>query len=522
LHSNLDDLHSSFEFIKSSDNNTTLEKIGSYPAAYMPYFNNPDLLKLFFELTRILASDDGYSFKCRVLLQNLASVQLDTKDSRVKYLTTFVQGLISLDTFKSVQFLDIFRQLVVVFRFRTFLLLPECEMFFEQFFKLTILSLKSINNDMEQDSLFSDFDQALDAWSTVIVDVMKNMSSTNFSEFDQSRFAVFYAFAYQIYSEYIATRFRVLSFDYAEADEIQEEETQDRVLFSEQLSGTSYLGRLNVTQSIGILLNTIAECYQGVISGSSTNYVYDKMHWSLLLSTFLLSDVAESDEYIMIPDIFIKEENAVAALALIERIFSLKDVLLLKDQHSLPVLSPLVAETLLWSMSRIVAIYFYCDKADYPQFPNALQTLESATFVVSIFEVLVFQCMDLWKNETTVMIQLSKLLLSFSSKNEIAKIIRSTQSFMTFVNSVIRNLKTLPEIVQPTLVQILFNVATCVQGKDEVSSFVFESVQKFYLGLLNNPSFQKNYMESNMMNFLVQCFEVISYDELYLDFHRCC
>lgn len=306
------------------------------PISWKPLVFDQQLVEFFFHIYRTLRSSNETTvllqLRCQILrcLSQLACLNgplISDEQCRLKYLTTFsfyfvqtflVNSVLVIELLESFDLSNITANLITLFTVKGFSSMNNdlCNSFLQLMGQITIRLCRMTliaSNARSLDTLIEDpsigketFDRLLQAWSRLLYGI-------DFGRFEKLR-----PMAMEIFDTYLQTHLHVdsLSKDANERFELTDDENEDeddRDLFSEQLICIGLFGRHIIDHSLPLLVRLLvdrAKKFYQLMDQSSTNYdsqhldrINDDLHWLLLITGHLLTGEYDSDEQRTIPDV---------------------------------------------------------------------------------------------------------------------------------------------------------------------------------------------------------------------------
>ena len=306
------------------------------PSSWKQLVFDQQLVEFFFHIYRTLTSLTETTvllqLRCQILrcLSQLACLNgplISDEQCRLKYLTTFsfyfvqsflVNSILVVHLLESFDLSNITANLITLFTVKGFSSLNNdlCNSFLQLMGQITIRLCRMTliaSNARSLDTLIEDpsigketFDRLLQAWSRLLYGI-------DFGRFEKLR-----PLAIEIFDTYLQTHLHVdqLSKDENERFELTDDENEDeddRDLFSEQLICIGLFGRHIIDYSLPLLVRLLvdrATKFYQLMDQSSTNYdsqhldrINDDLHWLLLITGHVLTGEYDSDEQRTIPDV---------------------------------------------------------------------------------------------------------------------------------------------------------------------------------------------------------------------------
>ncbi|ELR19913.1 uncharacterized protein ACA1_111860, partial [Acanthamoeba castellanii str. Neff] len=450
------------------------------PPHYRDIFvTSHDILLCFFKLLAMVEQNEDLSHLTRVALSQLASLSgnvFPDKAHQLQYLKTFLELLMphmrkyttilssagapsSLSPSFGDQMIglsNILVRLVSNFRIEMFYQLPpvpaalgnECPLLFlsalasdvtfdaflAEFCAFTcgcLQSLKSVE-EVEFSWNLDCFNYLTDAWLVFVGDVEEELGGGTTGEGNQAKWtavkATLQKYTRNVFQLYVEARIAIAHSE-LEQDLVENEETcDDKKEFEEQLEAVGRLGRLDCAHSLHLVTSMLGDRlakWQGQpATGTGLDVILEELHWLVLITGHVLANEPK-DELAHIPsainalsdesDAVILATNAVMAVLQFQNSCLTNETLDGFDD----IVSPLLAETLLWFVSRWSATYLTIHRQKTPaserlaaaygstggMIPNMIQF-----FFSSISSILMH-----WSGaEPNLAVQACELLLSLS------------------------------------------------------------------------------------------------------------
>ena len=267
-------------------------------------------------------------FACRCLSQ-LACLNgplISDEQGRLKYLTTFsfyfvqtflIHSQLVIHLLESFDLSNITANLITLFTVKGFSSMNNelCNSFLQLMGQMTVrlcrmtVSSSSVNLIEDPSIAKETFDRLLQAWSRLLYGI-------DFARFEKLR-----PMAIEIFDTYLQSHLHVeqLAKEENQRFELTEDENEDeddRDLFSEQLICIGLFGRHIIDYSLPLLVRLLvdrAKKFYQLMDQSSTNYdsqdldrINDDLHWLLLITGHVLSGEYDSDEQRTIPDVLMQ------------------------------------------------------------------------------------------------------------------------------------------------------------------------------------------------------------------------
>ncbi|KAJ1843687.1 hypothetical protein LPJ73_005413, partial [Coemansia sp. RSA 2703] len=269
--------------------------------------------------------------------------------------------------------------------------------------------------------------------------------------------------AYMIRSEYIQLRMLMCEDSVKESNSRDDAQSidhgllaKDYIVYEDQLQFFALLARLDIRQSMDRLYESLYSRCSALQSeftrledamgsgtytdGDSTNtqhsidILHEQIHWIVLLMGYTLADSGNS-ERVLIPSSILE---ASAGSHDIEHDFVVQGIMTILKTLQFELMSPssilasygspLLVETLLWTLKRIAPVYFMIDSSDY-RHPSLNIVLSfgkpseggSGPAVIDGILDFVRRTFDLWISEEDVLQMCVDMLLAFAQRPNIAQ-----------------------------------------------------------------------------------------------------
>ncbi|KAJ2160054.1 hypothetical protein GGF46_002565 [Coemansia sp. RSA 552] len=366
--------------------------------------------------------------------------------------------------------------------------------------------------DVDNYFIMQAFDELANAWSTVISEVREweylsqaaaASSPQGSSESDEttSNRTVRKSFmhflvttAYLIRSEYIQLRMLMCEGSVSSDDAHSETFTidhgllaKDYVVYEDQLQFFALLARLDVRTSLDRLHeNLTSRCHAlqdefnnvdgGIGAADSTDgcsqHTIDLLHeqaqWIVLMIGYTLCDAGAS-ERVLIPQPVLEYSNVCGEAGkdlVVQSIMAVLKTLEfeLGDPSSTQAArgSPLLVETLFWTLRRIAPVYLLLDLSDYQNMSQSIVATfgcakdggNGASIVSGILD-LSKRAFDLCSAEEDVLQMCISMLRAMAQRPAIAQVITSLPQFMPLIQHLIGDIGRFPETVHGSIIEAL-------------------------------------------------------------------
>ncbi|CAH1119298.1 unnamed protein product [Phaedon cochleariae] len=293
-----------YESVYESDASPALKLTNTWSEVIL----NPDLLPLMFQIYWKVRDSDQlahHSLNCLVQLASLTGTILYSDEVRIKYvhlyLMTFFK-LISNVTVKSKESLGISNivKKLTIFFIHDIPKLPESiqDTLFDEFTRLTCHFCDGAvleEAQGQEDKYFSDaFDTMLEAWMSII------------QEYNNSFENSFFECAKRILNKYIQCHLappdgcRQISTN--EAEEVEDDEDNDRIRFKDQLQAIGVFGRVVPSHVLPVLFKLLEDRINELLNNlgvmqtramnvseaASLDNLFEDIHWIVLISGHIL------------------------------------------------------------------------------------------------------------------------------------------------------------------------------------------------------------------------------------------
>ncbi|KAJ1899090.1 hypothetical protein LPJ66_002340 [Kickxella alabastrina] len=303
--------------------------------------------------------------------------------------------------------------------------------------------------------------------------------------------------AYMIHSEYIQLRMLACEDSMKESDSRSDAQSidhgllaKDYTVYEDQLQFIALLSRLDIQNSMNRLYESLFsmcsalqnefgrlgnEINIGAFTEASDgdnqksiDILHEQIHWIVLMMGYILADSGIS-ERVLIPTVI--SESSVASHD-IEHDFIVQSIMTILKTIQFELMSPssilaaygspLLVETLFWTLRRIVPVYFLLDVSDYRQlnphivsaFGKASDGGNGAALISGILD-LVRRAFALWTSEEDVLQMCIDMLLAFAQRSSIAQEITQSPKFTPLMLYLTSNMHRFPESTHSSMIEAL-------------------------------------------------------------------
>ncbi|KAJ1828224.1 hypothetical protein LPJ56_001234 [Coemansia sp. RSA 2599] len=320
--------------------------------------------------------------------------------------------------------------------------------------------------------------------------------------------------AYMIRSEYIQLRMLACEDSAKESSSRNDAQSidhgllaKDYIVYEDQLQFFALLARLDIRTSMDRLYESLcSRCsalqsefsrLENAMSNGpgadasdettqrSIDILHEQIHWIVLLMGYTLADSGNS-ERVLIPA-SVSESSAVNHDIehdyVVQGIMSILKTLQFELMSPSSILaaygSPLLVETLFWTLRRIVPVYFMVDMSDYrqmsPHIVSAFGTpADGGNGVALIESILEFvrRAFDLWTGEEDVLQMCVDMLLAFSRRSSIARPITQSIKFSSLMLYFTSNIARFPVSIHGSMVEALASLCSHSSSEDHERAFL--------------------------------------------------
>ncbi|KAJ2229823.1 hypothetical protein H4R99_005039 [Coemansia sp. RSA 1722] len=359
--------------------------------------------------------------------------------------------------------------------------------------------------------------------------------------------------AYMIRSEYIQLRMLVCEDSVKESSSRNDAQSidhgllaKDYIVYEDQLQFFALLARLDIRTSMDRLYESLcsrcsalqsefSRLESAMSNGSyadvndettqrSIDILHEQIHWIVLLMSYTLADAGNS-ERVLIPA-SISEPSAashdIEHDCVVQSIMHILKTLQFELMSPSSILaaygSPLLAETLFWTLRRIVPVYFMVDVSDYrhmsPHIVSAFgRPTDGGNGLALIENILEFirRAFDLWTAEEDVLQMCVDMLLAFAQRSSIARPITQSIKFASLMMYFTSNIARFPVSIHGSMVEALASLCSHSSSEDherafsELKSLILMNIAQ----VVQDPSFNQCRQDSQVISRLLDGLDML-------------
>ncbi|KAI9025604.1 armadillo-type protein [Hyaloraphidium curvatum] len=521
-----------------------------FPETWRDVLVRPDVLDAFFTAYNKFSENEDFLGKCEECLIELSGLRgrvFGDEGSRKAYAEHFMKSMLPLlSSYIASSSTDrddlgpvLLAQSQMIKRFlSTFKLpllhdLPSFLPFLQHAGRLTEISLKNMV-DMNEDTWDEEaFDELLATWSTLVSDTVSlELSSTDTGttgvSFDPAAFlTVLRDVAVTMFTQYVDTRLQIATRNVD--DDVLEGAYKDYDAYCDQLVSLSMLARLDSQHSISTIhgqllarLNMLKQWFSAPNQDPMyLSAIHEHTHWLILICSFLLADTGRAEKPLL-PDELLRlaaaedgrsalspETDSVGALA--KLVFDVLDYTCV-DPNDVRAhdLSPTVAETSMFFLSRWITTYLFIEASDYRNLPHTFIASYGRPdhgggggHVLEFILDIMLRTFRLWSAEPDVLIQAITVLESFSKNKFLENAALMSPKFRELVSFFLGNLANLPEDTHALLIETVARIVSGAPDENLRSTYLEslgQAIDKRLQQVLGRPDFQAVYQQPDVLS----------------------
>ncbi|KAF0521385.1 armadillo-type protein [Gigaspora margarita] len=536
-------------------------KTREFPVSWRSHLIHNEVLRMFFTLYKIVQQNEALAHRCRQCMIQISGLHGDifeTEQQITDYITLMIREISELMNNLSGSMHEraasheygqsllgtsqMIRRLLCTFPLPTLCSVPDISTFLHEVAQLSATCLRE--SVMKDDSGFDDcswsleaFDELLAIWVKLVQDVQSYHNGQNENRsipfHNLTAVMTFLAEAsYHIVATYIDTRLEAAKFAVNDDEEEEMNGFKDWDTYGDQLLSISILARIVCQQTLEKLqtllherlmqlksfFEAIADNSSSTISDHSLLYIYESLHWLILISACILADPGEGEQP-LIPDplmqLSISQDNLGKnhdqIVMLLNTVLGILDLVSL-DTSVIEIshCSPRVAETLFWFFERWGKTYLLIDESNYQSISNnmiyAFGKPESHGEGMRILHFLVDKIKTnfiLWNGDSDPLFQIVRLLNSYGKKSALRNGLLKSDNFSELLTFFTENLDHFPQMIHNSLIQTIA-IITSGAADEEVKQSYFQmitgAIEKRFLAVLQRPDFSQVYQQADIIS----------------------
>ncbi|KAF2073599.1 hypothetical protein CYY_005088 [Polysphondylium violaceum] len=444
-----------------------------------------------------------------VQLCNLGDTVLDTVPTKTQYISDLIKylhplletAIVTKNWTEMEDISNILYRFTYNFKFINIAHLPNQQVlpfytniarFIFNSMELMKISIDHGESDLEDEIEADCFDILLKAWVSLVSDAdeksqrKRSILPENFT----TQFETLRDCTGQIFQQYIQTRLELSKKELSKFDTLEEENeiSEDKKKYQEQLASIAYIGRFNPGPSMEILKNEIKRCVTSLKERMSDPVLFESLHWLIIFAGNLLFD-PEEKTVSAIPTLienysfsqYNKDNNCTDSIVeLSNAVFSFSmeyENPLLNHNNGVAHISPLVSQTSLWFAAGWSLVYLLPSSGLNPNLsPSLLKAYHQEDSVFGICDYFLYKVLlnlKTWQSDIDVLKNSCLLLNNLCQNRELAKFLIKSEhwSKLFYLQDGLSNL---PANIQ----SLLFEAFTKV-----IFSFDNDNRQKYFIEL---------------------------------------
>ncbi|KAJ1953218.1 hypothetical protein EC988_003118, partial [Linderina pennispora] len=446
---------------------------------------------------------------------------------------------------------------------------PEAIEYFGQVTALICILLQTACNVLQSDMVrqvdedFGDvdnyfvmqaFDELANAWSSVINEVREweELESANPGENSVSSnkgalgtfMQLLHSTAFMIRSEYVRLRMLVCEIGVQSGDNDSQGSIMDQgllekdyVVYEDQLQFYALLARLDVNTATDRALQGLRgrcqalqeefskiEANENDVDQQVIDLLHEQIHWIILMIGHTLADSGTS-ERVLIPRQITEhssscsspEEDSVVQCIMVI-LETLQFELMSPSSALVAYCSPLLVETIFWTLRRIAPVYLFLDHSDYRVVSGNIVSAFGAErdsgrgmAIIHGLLDLVRRTFNLWSSEEDVLHACVDMLLAFAQRQTIAQEITRSPQFTPLIFFFTSNLNMFPESTHSSIIEALA-LLSCHSLSEEHEKSFLELRTLIMLSLsqvMNDANFHTEYQDGRVISKILDGLEMM-------------
>jgi len=305
--------------------------------------------------------------------------------------------------------------------------------------ELMKITIEHGEDDLEDEIEADCFDILLKAWVSLVSDADEKSQRKRayLPENFGTQFAALKECTGQIFKQYIQTRLELSKKELSKFDTLEEENeiSEDKKKYQEQLTSIAYIGRFNPGTSMEILRDEIKRCVASLKERVSDPVLFESLHWLIIFAGNLLFD-PEEKTVSAIPtlienysfDQYQKDNNCIDSIVELSNAvfsFSMEYENPLLNHNGIANISPLVSQTSLWFAAGWSLVYLRPSSSLNanlsPALLKAYHQDDSVMGICNYFLYKVLLNLKSWTGDIDVLKNTCLLLLNLCHNRDLSK-----------------------------------------------------------------------------------------------------
>ncbi|KAJ1931878.1 hypothetical protein FBU59_006562, partial [Linderina macrospora] len=252
--------------------------------------------------------------------------------------------------------------------------------------------------------------------------------------------------------------------------------------------------------------------------------LHEQIHWIILLIAHTLADSGTS-ERVLVPKQIIQyssscssldEDDVVQCIMLV--LETLQFELVSPSSVLVAYCSPLLVETIFWTLRRVAPVYLFLDRSDYRDMSSNIVSAfgaeqdggRGAAIIHGLLD-LVRRTFNLWSSEEDVLHSCVDMMLAFSQRQTIAQEITRSPQFTPLIFFFTSNLNMFPESTHSSIIEALA-VLSCHSMSEEHEKNFAELKTLILLSLnmvMNDTNFHAEYQDGRVIGKILDGLEMM-------------
>ena len=466
-----------------------------FPSSWHNLMVTPDFLDLVFKLYVDTLGNENADYRignCLVTLAALAGPIFPNADAKSAYCQHFVKHVIALfraitDPVQQLPLCQMVKKMIETFRMDALKPIMEFPQLLIIAADLMVSVVKQAICDDEETWYLEIFDCLLDAWTALTYQVM------DLPEFDHWKgkyMELLTMHGYRVFEEYLKARTTAVDEDAETGAPVLSFADED--LYDEQLMSMSLQARTSGPKALNLLNSILSDKARSLATAlaqsnySDTDRLFDEIHWSVLISGFVIADSAQGENP-MIPDCWMNGHADEDLLQNVSSMFRLLDIYNNESRaRGTTSLSPLVIGTIFWYLDRWSRSYLIFDKSEvtYSNISPALVSAFGSPSAVRLLEMSISQiqaALSAWNSDIDVCKSTAKFIESLAYNKYASETLMNMPAWIATANAIIQNIDQMPTGVHSNLVECMSLIAAgSPSSSHQYYQVLFQTVAGFH------------------------------------------